>query len=290
VRKVVVKRVGYVLFIVILLVIVGALVLTAGGEDDPDHALDEIDVADVSVTIDFSSADDFETDAFEDGSRIVIENGEYVLTATNADRSRYLVGKSIWGEDESTPYPSLKNVVIEVEAQPRAGDEDNWYGVMCRVGADGSGYAFLIGADGFWSIAVSDGRSLDTLEEWRQSDTIKKGNSRNIIQAYCVDDYLALYVNGEFVGDHRDNELNTVGGFAVVAGGIEENVVTVVFDNLRANAANFEGKPNTPVPTNAPTDTPEAIDVPPIGAPEVTPPALDSFGPVVTEEADENGE
>lgn len=278
------KRVGVVLVIVIVLVIVGILVLSAGGEDDPEYALDEIEVADEGVVIDFSNADDFEIDAFEDGSRLIIENGEYVLTATNADRSRYLVGKSIWGEDEASSYPMLKNVMIEVEAQPQVGDDENWYGVMCRVGADGSGYAFLIGADGFWSIALSDGRSLDTLEDWRQSDAIEKGNASNAIQVYCVDDYLALYVNGKFVGDHRDDKLNNVGGFAVVAGGIEENEVTVVFDDLTVREANLEGKPNTPVPTPRPTDTPEAIDVPPIGDSEVTPPALDSFGPVVTEE------
>ncbi len=284
------KQIGHPLFKSVLFLIVGALVLTACGGDDPEHDLSDIDVADASVSIDFSNPDDFETDVFENGSTLAIENDEYVITSTNLERNQYVVGKSIWGEDGTAHYPTYKNVRVEVEAQPRAGEDDNWYGVMCRVDEAGSGYTFLISADGFWAIALSNGREFSFLENWREADAIKRGNSRNTIQAYCVDDYLALYVNGDFVGDHRNSDLNDVGGFGVVAGGKESNRISVVFDDLVVSEINFEGKPNTPAPTMAATDTPAPIETQTLEVPEITPPSLDSFGPVVTEEVTEDEE
>jgi hypothetical protein len=218
-----------------------------------------LQVADsASFSVDFGDPASFETGEFAGGSSLAIEDGRYVIRATNAASASYLWGKSNWNATDPA-YPLLKNVMVEVEVASRAGDSDNWFGVMCRVDEADAGYAFLISADGFWTIAQADGqRGLSLLEPWRESTAIRKRRAANTLQVYCVDNYLALYVNGEFVGDHTDNRANRldrVGGVGVLAGGAEDNTVEVGFDRLAVKAASFAGRPNTATPTLPPTAT-----------------------------------
>lgn len=241
-----------------LLLAVLAIILVACGGDDPEISEDDIDVDEsVSFTIDFDGEDSFETGTFGDEGELAVNNGEYLVTSNNPTGNSYLWGDSLGGN-----YPELKNVMIEVDAHATAGSDDNWYGVLCRVDEQGSGYAFLLSSDGFWGIARTDGSSLFFLENWAQSDAINQGEETNEIRAFCLNNYLALYVNGEFVGDHDHDEGNRqfdrVGGVGVFAGGTEDETITVAFDNLTVSSAALEDAPNTPAPpTSVPTDEPE---------------------------------
>jgi len=106
--------------------------------------------------------------------------------------------------------------------------------VVCRASAgedNASGYYFLIGGDGSYSIRK--GRDdIDALVSWARSDVINRGAGSNTIRAVCMGDYLALYVNGEFIADAHDNTYR--GGFVgFVAAAAEGTIVEIAFDNLR---------------------------------------------------------
>lgn len=263
----------------------GSLILAAcGGDDEADHETRDFTIdANAALTLNFDDPAEFETGTYGENSSLSIEDGQYVIRTSNPDGASYL-----WGKNDTTP---LKNVVIEVQATSSGGEEDNWFGVMCRVDDADTGYAFLISADGFWTIAKADSeRGLDFLETWKESKAIEKGNKSNTIQVYCVDDYLALYVNGEFVADHTDKSFDRVGGVGLLAGGAEDQQVEVRFDSLTVKVASFENKPNTATPSPAPSDTPTATSTatetpevaPTQGLAPVTVPPLQPIGPTVS--------
>lgn len=244
------------LLIFILLAIIPAILVACGGDDEAEHETRDFVIDEQAVlNLEFDDPAEFETGTFDGDASLFIENGQYMIRTSNPNGASYL-----WGTNDTT---LLKNVVIETQAISDGGEQDNWFGVMCRVDDTNSGYAFLTSADGFWSIAKADGqRGLEFLEAWQESSEIRKGDESNTIQAYCVDNYLALYVNGKFVGDHTDNSFNGVGAVGLLAGGAEGNQVEVRFENLVVQAAAFENSPNTPTPSPAPSDTPTATTTP----------------------------
>ena len=139
-------------------------------------------------------------------------------------------GGWIWGLDVNGATHT--DVVIEVETEQLSSYNNNGYGVLCRadVSNNGDGYYFAISGDGFYLIGRGNGDSIDSLVEWTQSDKINQGQARNTIRAVCMGDYLALYVNGDFVAEARDSMFSSgLAGFAVAA---ESQTVDIVFDNL----------------------------------------------------------
>lgn len=196
---------------------------------------------DTLYTIDFEADTTFETGSFSDtdssrpfASTLTIQNGGYQIQHS-AKSSSY-----IWGQGGDP----VQQVDIEVEAWFVDGSADNFYGVMCRVDESGAGYIFLISDDGYGAIARTDGRSLSFLADWREHEAIKTGKTTNKIRAVCVDDYLALYVNGKLVADAEDDALSEAGQIGLAAGILtetrEETEVTVTFDNLVVREASLK--------------------------------------------------
>lgn len=135
----------------------------------------------------------------------------------------------IWGLNEQVH----SNVVIEVEANQLSAHENNAYGLMCRADTsnNGDGYYFLVSGDGYYTIAKGSGPDVLPLVEWTKSDTVNEGRAKNTLRAVCVDDYLALYVNGKFVAETTDAEFSS--GFAgLTATAFEEGDADISFDNL----------------------------------------------------------
>ncbi len=99
-----------------------------------------------------------------------------------------------------------RNVVIEAETEQSSDYDHNAYGLACRLdpGNSGRGYFFLISGDGHASIRWSNGRSLEPIVAAAPSAHIRQGQSSNRLRVVCIDDYLALWVNGQFVADARD--------------------------------------------------------------------------------------
>lgn len=164
------------------------------------------------------------------GAALGVENGVY--------RMRLAGEGYVWGLGGR----SHDDVLIDVETTQRSDDDDNAYGVMCRAdpGNSGEGYYFLISGDGYWSIRRQSGRQMTALVEFTRADAVRRGQATNRLTVLCAGEYLALYVNGAFVGEARDRLFaRGATGFAVAARG---DAVDVTFDNLRVSAASLTAR------------------------------------------------
>ena len=182
--------------------------------------------------VDFSTPGTWEEGVYTD------ENGNPTATLAITD-GRYQIDFHT-GRDASVTWgaggDAYENVIIEVETDQLSPEKDTLYGAMCRLATDDSGdttgYALLISGDGHYGIAEVKGRSLSLLLDWHQSKTIKQGQAVNTIRAVCVDDYLAVYANGKFLGDVTSNTYRRPGQVGLMAGVTGEAEVSVAFDNL----------------------------------------------------------
>lgn len=102
--------------------------------------------------------------------------------------------------------------------------------------ADGNGYLFLIQGTGSFAIMRASGRDVQPLVNWTASDAINRGQARNELRAVCVGDYLAFYINGQFVGDATDSTY-TAGQVALLASAATRLGATIEFDNVVVSEA-----------------------------------------------------
>lgn len=129
--------------------------------------------------------------------------------------------------------PAETDTVIEVETTQLSDYRNNAYGVMCRAAPtdNSNGYYFLISGDGEFTIRRGAVDEVDALIPWTLTTAVRQDKGVNRIRAVCIDDYLALYVNGEFVAETRDDYFSRgyVGlSVAVVKGGDAD----IAFDDL----------------------------------------------------------
>lgn len=130
------------------------------------------------------------------------------------------------------------NVVMQVDVFNMLDESESIFGLMCRANPqnNGWGYYFLITSDGYYSIRRGAGGELQPLTSSLHSDAIERGLRRNVIRAVCIDDYLALYVNGEFVAEAWDDRYHRgYSGMAIAL--FDEGELSARFDNLRVWSA-----------------------------------------------------
>lgn len=163
------------------------------------------------------------------------EVGEYDTGSVGYSDGIYFV-TSLGGSDTmwGLASRSFDDVVIEVYATQVSApsNDNNGYGVMCRVQPNDDGYLLHISGDGFHSIhKVLDG-NLETLVDWSNSDVILEGNATNQILAVCDGPDLALFINGELLGEANDSTFSE-GDIALTATSFEEGEPTEIhFDDL----------------------------------------------------------
>jgi hypothetical protein len=102
--------------------------------------------------------------------------------------------------------------------------------------ANGDGYLFLIQGTGSFAIMRSRGRDITPLVNWTPSDKIHAGMERNQLRAVCLGDYLAFYINGEFVGDTTDSTFES-GQVALLASAATRLGAVIEFDDLKVSEA-----------------------------------------------------
>lgn len=129
--------------------------------------------------------------------------------------------------------PAETDTVIEVETTQLSDYRNNAYGLMCRAAPtdNSNGYYFLISGDGEFTIRRGAVDEVDALIPWTSTSAVRQDKGVNRIRAVCIGDYLALYVNGEFVAETRDDYFSRgyVGlSVAVVKGGDAD----IAFDDL----------------------------------------------------------
>lgn len=141
----------------------------------------------------------------------------------------------------STRY---EDVVIDVDASQFSAHEPNAFGVICRGALSdetANGYYFLIGGDGSYSIRKGQFGEINALVTWARSDAVREGAALNRIRAVCIHDYLALYVNDQFVADVRDSTFHS-GYIGFAAAASAGSTLDVAFDNLVIRAGQLVGE------------------------------------------------
>lgn len=125
--------------------------------------------------------------------------------------------------------------IIEVEVRQLSVFDHNAFGIACRLdlGNSGRGYYFLIGGDGYYTIRWSNGRSLEDIVSARPSDAINRGQAANRIRAVCIEDYLALWINDQFVAEARDQRASHGAVGLAAAMNYQGESLDISFDNLR---------------------------------------------------------
>lgn len=159
----------------------------------------------------------------DDTLQMAVEDGVYKIRLTTR--------QYVWAQ---LPI-SFDDVVIEAEARQLSTFNHNAYGIACRLDPanGGRGYYFLISGDGHYSIRWSNGRSLDNIVSATPSGAINRGASTNRIKAICLDDYLALWINNQFVAEARDSRAHAgaVGLSALM--NYNGKSLEVAFDDLK---------------------------------------------------------
>jgi len=95
----------------------------------------------------------------------------------------------------------------------------------------GDGYLFLIQGSGAFAIMRSHERNLTPLVDWTSSDVIKRGPEKNHLRAICAGNYLAFYINDQFVGEATDDRYQT-GQVGLAASAANRLGTRIAFDNL----------------------------------------------------------
>ena len=210
--------------------IIGLLILVVTGcRTAPSR---QFTVGNVLWEDDFSTA--FGWDHFTGGSvQIGPVNGVYEM---RSNTNQYVRGFN-------RSAHTVADGVIEVQAMQFSPYNNNAYGVICRGAPNdnAAGYYFLIGGDGSYSIRKGQDDDVNALVGWSRSTVINRGLNWNNIKAICVEDYLALYVNGRFVADAHDSSFKSgyVGLVVAVAQGHE---IDVTFDDLIVHEASLPGE------------------------------------------------
>lgn len=148
-------------------------------------------------------------DSFESQGAWRGYDGEGVfLGANNGKFLIDILGRQyVWTQNDSL----LSDVVLEADLKETSAHKHNAFGLACRLDPanSGRGYYFLIGGDGYATIRWSNGRSLEQVVPARPTAHVKRGGDLNRLRAVCIDDYLALWVNDQFVVEARDGRAST---------------------------------------------------------------------------------
>jgi tRNA A-37 threonylcarbamoyl transferase component Bud32 len=163
----------------------------------------------------------WEVGEFEAG-RLRYDQGVYAVTSSGS-------GMLMWG----VAHRNISDMVIDVDATQISApvNDNNAYGVMCRVQPNDDGYLLRISGDGFYAIHRVVDDEFQALSDWTPSEAILQGNATNRIRAVCDGTRLALYANGELLAEVEDATF-TQGDVALTATTFEDEPTTIHYDDL----------------------------------------------------------
>jgi hypothetical protein len=130
--------------------------------------------------------------------------------------------------------PGVRNFgdfIMEVEATPMGGPDENDYGVIFRYQDEDNYYSYEISADGQFAISkIVDGKRT-ALVDWSKTDYINQGKNTNILEVACNGTDMDFYVNGNYLAGVSDKAFRK-GAIGLIAGTFTHKGVRVEFDNL----------------------------------------------------------
>ncbi len=226
----------------------------------------EISVGETLLEQDFSEPNSFEEGIYTDAS-LRIDDGRYLIRVNSGDSEIW------WGQWGNTLDNVVIDVDVEqisereeaawgvacrlrgqvgqqMESEPllelltlgEAGQDGDGPDVALEPPAvsaipNGDGYLFLIQGSGNWGIFRARGRDVFPLSDWTASDLVQRGpGARNHLRAVCADDYLAFYINEEFVAEVEDSSFAN-GQVGLAAAAFNRLGVEVGFENLVVSEA-----------------------------------------------------
>ena len=156
-----------------------------------------------------------------------LDSGGYRITV---DDDRF----AIWARTGA----SFTDIAISVDATKVGGDDDNFFGVICRYQNIENFYALLVSSDGFYGIAKRlDGGSLEAFRDGLEpSEAIAKGSGTNRIRTVCAQSTLKLYVNDELLMQVTDSDI-PFGDVGIIAGTYDIPGTDILFDDWVVQAA-----------------------------------------------------
>ncbi|MBX3002379.1 MAG: tetratricopeptide repeat protein [Anaerolineales bacterium] len=163
-------------------------------------------------------------------TRAAYEQGGYLLEQTQPNAV-------VW----ALPGRIVSDVRVQVASTRTGGDDNNFFGLLCRVqgtGQTGDFYAFLISSDGYFGISKKSGDALELIgqEMMLRHPAIRLGGEPNRIEALCAGERLALYVNGELVAETNDAEYAS-GQVGLLVGALEAGGSQILFDDFAVYSA-----------------------------------------------------
>lgn len=155
------------------------------------------------------------------GSDTIIASGDATAEATADSTAEVTAEATIEATAEATREATAE-ATPETTTQPASPE---------NTSNNGDGYLFMIQGNGRYAILRSEGHKITPLVNWATSDVIKMGAAQNRIKAVCAGDYLALYVNDQFLADTSDS-LYSKGQVGLVGASAGRTGMFVTFDNL----------------------------------------------------------
>ncbi len=133
----------------------------------------------------------------------------------------------------SSPNLIFADVIIEVDAIKAAGNDNNLFGITCRVQPSQEFYAFLISTDGYYGIYkhLDDKFQLLGQNAMSPTEAIHQGSVVNHLRADCISNTLSLYINDQKVAETQDDQF-TSGDSGLIAGALSDPGVDIHFDNF----------------------------------------------------------
>jgi len=172
-------------------------------------------------------------DTFESqGGWRVYDGAGIFLGARNGSFLIDILGRQyVWTQSDSL----FADVVLEADLKQTSSYDHNAFGLACRLDPanTGRGYYFLISGDGYASIRWSNGRSLEQVVPARPSAHIKRDGAQNRLRAVCIGEYLALWVNDQFVAEARDRRAASGAVGLVGFMNYEGRRLTLTIDDLK---------------------------------------------------------
>lgn len=211
----------------LIFICVGFLLLPSLACTSLDALFPNTKVEDSPDPIKFS--DDFSQDSSGweigdfDGGGIGYTQGKYFVSSVGS-------GSIMWGGAGR----SFEDVSIEVSAEQIStpSNNNNDYGIICRLQRDGGGYYGLVSGDGFFAILrESDEDNFAILVDWTASSHIHQGNSQNQLGLSCVGSKISFFVNGQLLAETSDNMYES-GDIGLTATSYEPEGTEIQFDNM----------------------------------------------------------
>jgi hypothetical protein len=128
---------------------------------------------------------------------------------------------------------SFADSVVEVEATPIEGPDDNVYGLMTGWLNWSNYYLFMISGDGYFTFVKREEGSYTRNDPWTRSEAINLGKATNLVQVKREGETLSFFANGVKLADYEDatfpeGNVGLIAGTTSCGGGN----LTVGFDNF----------------------------------------------------------